>query len=86
MPKAKSSVSSRLHSYINEYGNDIFSSDGEVFFCKVCNVKVSALKRFTVEQHINREKHTRGVELQKESEKLKTQLLLTDTSITSKKF
>jgi len=85
MPKAKSSVSSRLHSYVNEYGNNIFSSDGEVLFCKVCNVKVSALKRFTVEQHISREKHTRGVERQKESEKPKTQLLLTDTSITSKK-
>jgi len=85
MPKAKSSVSSRLHSYVNEYGNNIFSSDGEVLFCKVCNVKVSALKRFTVEQHISREKHTRGVERQKESVKPKTQLLLTDTSITSKK-
>jgi len=85
MPKAKSSVSSRLHSYVNEYGNNIFSSDGEVLFCKVCNVKVSALKRFTVEQHISREKHTQGVERQKESEKPKTQLLLTDTSITSKK-
>lgn len=55
-----------------------------MLFCKVCNVKVSALKRFTVEQHINREKCTRGIGRQKE-EKPKTQLLLTDTSITSKK-
>ncbi|KAL4113004.1 hypothetical protein QTP88_016713 [Uroleucon formosanum] len=85
MPKAKSSVSSRLHSYVNKYGNNNFSSDGEVLFCKVRNIKVSALKRFTLEQHISREKHTRGVKRQKESEKPKTQLLLTDTSITSKK-
>ncbi|KAL4119186.1 hypothetical protein QTP88_012031 [Uroleucon formosanum] len=53
--------------------------DGEVLFCKLCNVKVLALKRFTVEQHISRKKHTQGVERQKESEKSKTQLLLTDT-------
>jgi len=68
MPKAKSSVSSRLRSYGSEYGNDIFSSDGEVLFCKVRDVKVSALKRFIVEQHVNREKHTRtcGVKRQKE--------------------
>lgn len=62
MTKAKLSISSRLHSYVSEYGNDIFSSDGKVLFCKVCNVKVSALKQFTVEQYINRKKHTRGVE------------------------
>ncbi|KAL4143045.1 hypothetical protein QTP88_005420 [Uroleucon formosanum] len=67
-------------------GTIFFSNYGEVLFCKVCNVKVSALKRFTVEQHISREKHTRGVERQKESEKPKTQLLLTDTSIISKKL
>ncbi|KAL4090343.1 hypothetical protein QTP88_025200 [Uroleucon formosanum] len=64
---------------------DLKGLDGEVLFCKACNVKVSALKQFTIERHINREKHTRGVEQQKE-EKPKPQLLLTDTSNTSKKL
>jgi len=82
MPKTKSSVSNRLSNYVSEYGNDIFSCDGEVLFCKVCDVKVSALKQFTVEQHVNREKHTRGVKRQKE-EKSKTQLLLKYAPITS---
>lgn len=62
MPKAKSSVSNRLHSFVSEFGNDIISSDGDILFCKVCNVKVSALKRFCIEQHVNREKHKRGME------------------------
>lgn len=42
--KAKSSVSSGLHSYASEYKNDVFSSDGEVVFCNVCDVKASVLK------------------------------------------
>ena len=52
MPKAKSCVSSHLRSYVSEYGNDIFSSDGEVLFCEICDVKLCALKRFTDEKHV----------------------------------
>lgn len=61
MPKTKFSVSSRFRIYVSEYGNYVFSSEGEFLFCKVYEVKVSALKQFTVEQHVNREKHIRGV-------------------------
>lgn len=33
-----------LQRYLREYG-DIFSSDGDILFCKVCSVKVNAEKK-----------------------------------------
>ena len=47
MSKIKSSNRSRLLAFINEFGNDIFSTDGTVLFCKICEVKVAADRKFT---------------------------------------
>jgi len=47
---------------VSEFGDDIFSSDGTVLYCKVCEVKVASEKKFTIEQHISRIKHKNGIE------------------------
>lgn len=47
MPKVKTLNSSWVKSYIYEYGENIFSWDGNVLFCKISDVKVTCEKRFT---------------------------------------
>jgi hypothetical protein len=61
MPKVKMSQSNRLTKYVNEFGKDIFSTDGEILFCKICEIKVASEKKFTVVQHISRNKHVQGL-------------------------
>jgi hypothetical protein len=59
MPKIKSTLGSRLRNFVSEFGADIFSMDGMMLFCKVCNVTVASEKKFTI-QHISRDKHACG--------------------------
>lgn len=66
MPKQKSSQSSRMRLYVSEFGADVFSTDGLVLFCKVCEVKVAADKKYTIQQHITRDKHLRGIQKRNE--------------------
>lgn len=58
MPKAKCSDSVKLRGFVREFGEKLFSTDGKILFCKLCEVKVSAEKRFNVQQHCNTAKHT----------------------------
>lgn len=62
MPKVKSSNFAKLKQFVSEYGDTVFSTDGTILYCKICEVKVAAEKRFTVDQHVNREKHIRGLQ------------------------
>lgn len=62
MPKNKTSTSARLRAFVSEFGSQVFSTDGIILFCKICEVKVVAEKKFTVEQHISRIKHINGTE------------------------
>lgn len=75
MPKIKPSKSCHLRKFISEFGENVFSTDGEILFCKLCETKVAAEKRFTVVQHIGRDKHIRAAKLA-ESKKQASQLLL----------
>lgn len=52
MPKDQSSLSSRLHNYVRAFGENIFSTDGQIFLCKLCEVKVPHDKRYSIAQHI----------------------------------
>ena len=61
MPKIKSSNRSRLLAFIDKFGKDIFSTDRTVLFCKICEVKVAADRKFTVEQHVSRIKYINGL-------------------------
>jgi hypothetical protein len=47
MPKYSDNV--RLHSFVQEFGEKYFTTDGKILFCKLCEVKVMAEKRFTVQ-------------------------------------
>ncbi|PSN38326.1 hypothetical protein C0J52_23223 [Blattella germanica] len=60
MPKVKQSRQSFLRQLVTEFGVSVFTTDGSVLFCKLYEVKVSAEKRFTVQQHIRREKHLKA--------------------------
>ena len=62
MPEVKPSDAIRLKCIVSEFDEDVFSSDGSILFCKLCEVKVAAEKQFTVQQHISREKHERAVD------------------------
>jgi hypothetical protein len=57
MPKAKCSDSVGLRGFVKEFGEKYFTTDGVILFCKLCEVKVRAEKRFTVQQHCNTAKH-----------------------------
>jgi len=62
MPKVKTNTYySRLQSYVSEFGNSVFLIDQSVLFSKLCDVRVSAEKRFTVMQHNITEKHIKSV-------------------------
>ena len=53
MPKVKCSDSVRLRGFVKEFGEKYFTTDGIILFCKLCEVKITAPKRFTVQQHCN---------------------------------
>ena len=57
MPKVKCSDSVRLSAFVEEFGDKYFTTDGVVLFCKLCEVTVTAEKRFTVQQHCDTAKH-----------------------------
>ncbi|KAF0689653.1 Uncharacterized protein FWK35_00035516, partial [Aphis craccivora] len=39
MPKIKPRKSALLKNYVSEFGDTIFSSDGSILFCKMCEVQ-----------------------------------------------
>jgi hypothetical protein len=57
MPEVKCSDSVRLHGFVKEFGEKYFTTDELILFCKLCEVKVTAEKRFTVQQHFDTAKH-----------------------------
>jgi hypothetical protein len=57
MPKVKCSDSVRLRGFVKEFGEKYVNTDGIVLFSKLCEVKVTAEKRFTVQQRCNTAKH-----------------------------
>jgi hypothetical protein len=54
IPKVKCSDSVRLCGLVKEFGEKYFTADGVILFCKLlCEVRVTAKKRLTVQQHRN---------------------------------
>jgi len=52
MPKIKPTISIVVKNYVLEFGEDLFSCDESVLFCKLCDTKVNAERRYTVTHHI----------------------------------
>jgi hypothetical protein len=57
MPNVKCSNSVRLRGFVIEFGEKYFTTVGIILLCKLYEVKVTAEKRFTVQQHCNTAKH-----------------------------
>lgn len=62
MPRRKESVTSKLQSYVKLCGSDIFSTDGSVLLCKICEREVVADRKSQVTQHLNGAKHRSKLE------------------------
>lgn len=56
------SASARLNSFVAEFKN-IFSTDGVVLYCKICNKIVKAQTRFAVISHLAKRKHKNAISL-----------------------
>lgn len=56
MPKVKSNSSSKIRAFVAEFPG-IFKSDGDILYCKCCNIRVNHDQRGTVVQHLNTNKH-----------------------------
>jgi hypothetical protein len=77
MPKSKPSMKNVLNKYVDEFGENIFSSDDSVLFCKLCETRVSAERRYIVTQHLKTDKHTRSVNRHKNATTSKIQQQVT---------
>lgn len=75
MPKVKEPLSKRLLSYEKEFGENIFSSDGEVLRCKCCDKNVVADQRSQVQQHVETKMHRQAIERRKSVPSSSTPLL-----------
>ena len=78
IPKSKLSSSYLLKAIVSEFVDGIFPTNGKIPFCMPCETKVVAERKFTVLQHVGREKHIRAMHLA--SKKKFTQLLLQKTA------
>jgi hypothetical protein len=47
--------------YVSEFDADVFSTDDLVLYFKVSEVKVAADKKYTIQQHITRDKYLRSI-------------------------
>ena len=63
-----------------EFEEDVFSCDESVLFCKLCETKVSAKRRYTVTHHIETAKHKRAVNRKNITRKSTSQLQVTSFS------
>jgi len=48
MPKEKPSSAFKLKQLVTDFGENIFSTDSKILFCKVCEIKVASEKRFSI--------------------------------------
>jgi hypothetical protein len=76
--KKKKKLSSRLYTFVSEFGKNVFSIDTRVLFCKYCITKVDSERRSSVIQHLKTEKHLRSVKRKENQQKTKCQQLLTN--------
>jgi hypothetical protein len=68
---------------VREFGDNIFTTDGTILYCKIGDIKVSDEKKFNVSQHVTRDKHMMGIEKRNQQEISTTQTLLNGPSTAS---
>jgi hypothetical protein len=62
MPKTPAPKGVRLRAFVKEFGEKIFSTDGDILLCRVCEKSVNFEKRYFVTQHCDSGVHKRNVE------------------------
>jgi hypothetical protein len=67
-----------------EFGYNVFSADGRVLFCKLCEIKIEYERRSSLIQHIQKVKHVKMIK-RREMFNTRTQQMITHTN-TTKKF
>uniref|UniRef100_A0A2S2P5E1 CGG triplet repeat-binding protein 1 n=1 Tax=Schizaphis graminum TaxID=13262 RepID=A0A2S2P5E1_SCHGA len=77
MPKIRPTNSLVLKKYLLEFGENVFSCDESVLFCKLCETKVNAERRYIVTHHIETAKHQRVVNRQNTTKMSISQLQVT---------
>jgi len=77
MPKNKRSMTNVLTKYVSEFGENVFSSDGPVLFCKLCEIRVSIDRRYIVIQHLKTDKHSHAIKRHQNATSSKVQQQLT---------
>lgn len=60
MPKVERKSSQKIHDWITEFGENVFTSDGSVLMCKLCEKTVNPEKRYFVIQHMQTAKHKKA--------------------------
>ncbi|KAE9529788.1 hypothetical protein AGLY_011884 [Aphis glycines] len=56
MPKVKN-LNLKLKKIVKEFGENVLMTDGNIIFCKLCEIKINSDKKYNVQQHIGKEKH-----------------------------
>jgi len=67
----------RINEWISTYNqvNDIFTADGKIIFCQVCNKQIPCSKKSQLTQHVETALHKNSL---KRSENLKQQVFLVE--------
>lgn len=76
MPKIKENSDSFLRRMACDKP-DIFTCDGSILFCKICNENVCAKQKSQVDQHCGGKKHKKNLDRKNEGNRTTTQTLLT---------
>ena len=67
MPKVKPSVSLQLKTLVEKYGKDMFSTDSEILFCKMCNKAINFETKYKISQHLSSAKHQELAKIKQKS-------------------
>jgi len=60
---------------VSEFGDEVFSIDASILFCKLCECKVNSDKKFNVTQHLKTIKHLKAIKREQNKIEKKQQLL-----------
>ena len=61
MPRVSQSKTQKLGNYVREFGENVFSTDNSVLYCKLCLTTVNINKRYFVLQHLKSARHKKAV-------------------------
>jgi hypothetical protein len=81
--KLKQSLACRLRACVREFDDNIYTTDGTILYCKICDIKVAGEKKFHISQHVARNKHMMGTEKITHQKSSTTQTLLNGPSTAS---